>query len=116
MEAAPPIGFNLTYSCPEGMVFNHDWFAIPFILMTCQVTSSTSINILLTQLHILQEEGVFDQPAWDSYECVLRKRYNQIFILILYLSILATTTECFDCTTTSKYFTQIKNIVHRSLS
>ena len=38
MEAAPKIGFNLTYSCPDGMVFNHDWFATPFILMTCQVT------------------------------------------------------------------------------
>ena len=37
MEAAPKIGFNLTYFCPEGMVFNHDWFATPFILMTCQV-------------------------------------------------------------------------------
>ena len=37
MEAAPKIGFNLTYSCPEGEVFNHDWFATPFVLMTCQV-------------------------------------------------------------------------------
>ena len=34
---APPVNYNLTYVCPEGQVFNHDWFAIPFILMTCQV-------------------------------------------------------------------------------
>ena len=40
MEAAPAIGFNLTYSCPDEMVFNHDWFAIPFIMMTCQVRKS----------------------------------------------------------------------------
>ena len=40
MEAAPAIGFNLTYSCPNEMVFNHDWFAIPFIMMTCQVRKS----------------------------------------------------------------------------
>ena len=38
MRAAPPIGYNLTYSCPEGMVFDHDWFATPFVMMTCKVT------------------------------------------------------------------------------
>ena len=34
---APPVNYNLTYVCPEGQVFSHDWFATPFILMTCQV-------------------------------------------------------------------------------
>ena len=38
MTAAPEVGFNLTYVCPEGQVFNHDWFATPFVMMTCQVT------------------------------------------------------------------------------
>ena len=33
-----------------------------------------------------KESGEFDAPDWDSYECVL-----------------PTTTECYDCTTTSKY-------------
>ena len=37
MTPAPGVGFNLTYVCPEGMVFNHDWFASPFVMMTCQV-------------------------------------------------------------------------------
>ena len=51
MRAAPPIGYNLTYSCPEGMVFDHDWFATPFVMMTCKVhgiTTSTCIVIIST--------------------------------------------------------------------
>ena len=67
LEPAAPVGFNLTYICPDGWVFDHDWFATPFVMLTCQ------------------ESGVFDKPAWDDFQCVL-----------------PTTTECFDCTTTSK--------------
>ena len=37
LQPAPPVGFNLTFMCPEGQVFNHDWFATPFVMMTCQV-------------------------------------------------------------------------------
>ena len=39
MKPAPGIGFNVTYVCPDGMVFDSDWFAKPFVLMTCQVNS-----------------------------------------------------------------------------
>ena len=39
MTAAPEVGFNLTYVCPENQVFDHDWFATPFVMMTCQVTT-----------------------------------------------------------------------------
>ena len=39
MEPAPPVSFNLTFVCPEGQVFEQDWFATPFIMMTCQVTA-----------------------------------------------------------------------------
>ena len=49
MEAAPKIGFNLTYSCPDGMVFNHDWFATPFILMTCQVMFFANLGTFYIQ-------------------------------------------------------------------
>ena len=37
LTAAPEVGYNLTYVCPEGQVFDHDWFATPFVFMTCQV-------------------------------------------------------------------------------
>lgn len=37
----PPVGINVTYVCPQGMVFDYDWFATPFIMMTCQVTFNT---------------------------------------------------------------------------
>ena len=40
LAPAPPVGFNLTFICTEGKVFNHDWFATPFIMMTCQVILS----------------------------------------------------------------------------
>jgi len=36
-DPAPPVGFNLTYICPEGQVFDRDWFATPFVMLTCQV-------------------------------------------------------------------------------
>ena len=32
-----PVSYNLTYVCPDGQVFDHDWFATPGILLTCQV-------------------------------------------------------------------------------
>ena len=40
MTAAPEVGFNLTYVCPENQVFDHDWFATPFVMMTWQVKFS----------------------------------------------------------------------------
>ena len=30
LEPAPPVGFNLTYQCPEGMVFDHNPEGIVF--------------------------------------------------------------------------------------
>ena len=36
-DPAPRVGFNLTYICPEGQVFDRDWFATPFVMLTCQV-------------------------------------------------------------------------------
>ena len=57
MRAAPPIGYNLTYSCPEGMVFDHDWFATPFVMMTCKVTrhqhEQPASQFLLYALYLL---------------------------------------------------------------
>ena len=54
LTPAPPVGFNLTFECSEDEVFDHDWFAAPFIMMTCQVRSAlppslsfSSINNLL---------------------------------------------------------------------
>ena len=88
---APPVNHNLTYVCPEGHVFNHDWFATPFVLMTCQVGSMWAICNYVT---FIQENGEFDAPDWESYQCVL-----------------PTTTECYDCTTTSKYiYKEYQNI------
>ena len=37
LTPAPNVGFNLTFICPEGKVFEHDWFATPFVMMTCLV-------------------------------------------------------------------------------
>ena len=58
LSSAPPVGFNLTFVCPEGQVFSSDWFATPFVFMTCK------------------EDGSFDEPSWDEYECVFRKFYH----------------------------------------
>ena len=51
------MGFNVTFVCPPNHVFDFDWFAIPFIMMTCQ------------------DDGAFDQPDWDLYSCVLGYKY-----------------------------------------
>merc|ERR1719483_1569478 len=48
-----PVSYNLTYVCPDGQVFDHDWFATPGILLTCQ------------------ESGAFDDIDWAGYQCVL---------------------------------------------
>ena len=87
LQPAPPVGFNLTFMCPEGQVcllmckeqntnpcaivqinllivvektqcktmdnsltlqvFDHDWFATPFVMLTCQVCA---INIKQKQI------------------------------------------------------------------
>ena len=41
MVFAPPVGFNLTFACPTGQVFESDWLAMPFVMTTCQVSLST---------------------------------------------------------------------------
>ncbi len=41
MVFAPPVGFNLTFACPAGQVFESDWLAAPFVMMTCQVLKGT---------------------------------------------------------------------------
>ena len=127
-------------------MFEHDWFAIPFVLLTCQVTCKLKhrnclwtfplfctchcdvsfvscfhafvfafvcVFVFLSSI-LLQESGVFDDPQWDSYRCILRMylehiyfwlRRNLFFYVYQYSNIFisATTTECFDCTTSSKY-------------
>ena len=53
---------------------------------------------------MLKDDGSFDEPAWDEYECVLRKFFlYYLASTSFYCYLLATTTECYDCTTTSKY-------------
>ena len=47
MQSAPPVAFNLTFMCPAGQVFDHDWFATPFVMMTCQVGHQSSVIRLL---------------------------------------------------------------------
>ena len=79
-----PIATNVTYACPQGMVFSEDWFSVPIITITCL------------------EDGVFETPDWEKYACITRQYLLSTNILtskILHLFfILATTTECYDCT------------------
>ena len=68
-------------------------FATPFVQITCQDT------------------GAFNPPEWDGFNCVLRKIVKFLLNFVVntcamsprLLSFSATTTECFDCTTTSKW-------------
>ena len=53
-------------------MFEHDWFATPFVMMTCQVFIIASINTIKLNI-FLKETGVFDEPEWDDLLCVLRK-------------------------------------------
>ena len=32
-----PVGFNVTFMCPDGMSFEQDWFVRPYVVSTCQV-------------------------------------------------------------------------------
>ncbi len=43
MVFAPPVGFNLTFVCPPGQVFESDWLATPFVMMTCQVKKNIAV-------------------------------------------------------------------------
>ena len=72
LTPAPPVGFNVTFQCPEGYVFNSDWFATPFLMMTCQVCSRVNNQKFNS---VFQSDGSFDVPDWEAYQCVLRKRY-----------------------------------------
>ena len=79
MTPAPQMGFNITYKCPPGQlllskhvitflfcsgeVFDSDWYATPFILMTCM------------------DNGLFDSVEdWEPFKCSLRKDYKISFL------------------------------------
>ena len=71
------------------MVFDHDWFATPFVMMTCQV----GYNYLkaannIEELHIIEklikDNGEFEEPDWDTYSCVYRKYYLLPNLLIIF--------------------------------
>ena len=62
LQPAPPVGFNVTFVCPEGQVFDHDWFASAFVLITCGLN------------------GAFDAPDWSGYSCVLREYMTKLWI------------------------------------
>ena len=51
LKPAPRVGFNVTYVCPDGMVFDADWFATPFVFMTCQVKGAVR-NSPFKELHV----------------------------------------------------------------
>ena len=59
-----PVSFNLTYACPEGQVFDADWFATPFVLLTCR------------------DNGAFDPVDWTIYQCVLRECRGMAWCLL----------------------------------
>ena len=58
---APPVGFNLTFTCPAGQVFESDWLAVPFVMMTCQVkTVKSSIYVFCSSessYNVIRETG-----------------------------------------------------------
>ena len=66
------------------MVFSEDWFSTPLVTITCQ------------------DDGEFEQPNWEDLSCVIRRFHKMNFLWWLF-NITATTTECYECTTTSKY-------------
>ena len=75
MSPAPTVGFNLTYVCPEGFVFSHDWFATPFIMMTCQVWKVEIFSILYIHSRIL--ESLMHQTGRSmSVYCVSKLFYD----------------------------------------
>ena len=47
LKPAPPVSFNLTFACPEGQIFDHDWFASPSVMTTCQVGYNLGFHPLL---------------------------------------------------------------------
>ena len=98
-------------------VFDHDWFATPFIMMTCQVGAPSLLqqtHAIIRKLVLLMFQtgtpfNVFSVcitisgQKSSSVEASLDKMENPFFIILTQsFLIAATTTECFDCTTTSK--------------
>ena len=68
---APPVGLWLSYTCPAGQLFDHDWFAEPRIKSECTVRGRWGGTCLHLVLH--QEEGTFSKPDWDGMKCIDRK-------------------------------------------
>jgi hypothetical protein len=61
MTPSPPVGFNLTFVCPDKQVFESDWLAIPFVMMTCQVAA------LFPDKKITCPNGFRSNPEWIEY-------------------------------------------------
>jgi hypothetical protein len=72
MTPAPPVGFNLTFVCPQGQVFESNWLAIPFVMMTCQVGAlathfSTNVYGKLGLCMIRREGRHFQKSVKNSF-------------------------------------------------
>ena len=61
-------------------VFDHDWFATPFVMLTCQVSTKNLLQSYVLSC-IIQGTGVFDDPPWEGYSCVLRESHLTIQII-----------------------------------
>lgn len=64
VNPAVPIGTEVFYGCPTGLVFKNNWYMTPVLRVKCQ------------------ETGVFDQPAsWPS--CIDRKNFFIFHICLI---------------------------------
>ena len=81
LTPAPPVGFNLTFICPEGKVFEHDWFATPFVMMTCQVgllMGRLTLTIAVRPLESLMSlTGTISSVSGVSHYCELVCKSDQ---------------------------------------
>ena len=115
MEPSPPVGFNLTFVCPEGEVFDHDWWEKIKVVRDSGdsgLQRPLSKSPVKTPVLLILQSGMDSTAFSVSLMRSSSKLCSQPRCDFIFYFFSATTTECFDCTTTSKWNNQTER--HRN--
>ena len=103
------LNIHILSTINSDQVFSSDWFASPFLMMTCQV--SQYYHPLTHHITIIRMTAPLMSPQAGMTSTASGVSDSQFTHLSFkFGNFAATTTECYDCTTTSKFMTfDLKN-------
>ena len=120
MEPAPPVSFNLTFVCPEGEVFDHDWWARALKGKTtiCSGSQRPLSRSLVKTLVLLIPQSGTDSNVFFVSSSIFFQKCEIIILPVFQLQQLSALTaplqvslNCIVCKARKKHYRNFKAIV-----